>query len=140
MSKVRYKTFCSRFDVHLKLDGGKKLILEFKGKDVFTKERYLDVDDEEIQNALESIPAFGIYFNRSSEFDWMKKSVVEPEEAQLEEIKPTEILSKEFTTVGEAKTWINKNHNIPFNRLTNLASIEKEYESLNFKLSITQKK
>lgn len=92
MAKRRYKSNCSKISVHL-LVGGKKIIHEFKGKDTYTKERFTDVVDPEIQNALESASIFGVYYYKSSEFDWME---AEEKAAQESEVDSEEIDSEEL--------------------------------------------
>lgn len=81
MAKRRYKSNCSKLSVHIVVNG-ELVIHEFKGKDFYSKERFSDVVDPEVQKALESAPAFGVYFYKSSEFDWL-----EIEERDAEEEK-----------------------------------------------------
>ena len=165
MNKVRYCSNCVSFNISLSLKAGRKTI-NFAGKDVLKKERYFDTEDEEIQQALESMKDYGTYFYRSNEFDWMKaeakkvgkeegfmpdvetiqtisdlSEVIEKEVlANAEETKeptpPVSLEPKSFKTNLVAQNWINKNHAVPYTKLKSKESLEAEYAKLGFQLKI----
>jgi hypothetical protein len=118
--------------MHLDLPDGTHIVHEFKGKNVYTKERYTDVEDPQIQKLLEASEAFGVYFVKSNEFDWMEaeeKAVKLPEvktDPDIKETQPGESNVKVFTTGEQAKDWLNQTMNVPYRKLTNKAKIIEE--------------
>lgn len=110
MAKRRYTSKCSKFLIHLDLPDGTHTVIDFKGKNVYTKERYTDVEDPQIQKLLEATEAFGVYFEKSSEFDWMEAEENAAKQAEeIEEIQPEEgDLIEDFDT-GELYVFKNGN-------------------------------
>lgn len=162
MAKRRYTSKSIKFSMHLDLPDGTHTVLEFKGKNVYTKERYIDVEDPEIQKLLEASSAFGEYFEKSSEFDWMEaeetisnevenESVPEdttPEnenetdiedESDVEDEKQEESKVKVFTTGTDAKYWLNQTLSIPTNKLTNKAKMIEEGALLGYTIEFETK-
>jgi hypothetical protein len=147
MAKRRYTSKCIKFSIHLDLPDGTHTVLEFTGKNVYTKERYIDVEDPKIQKLLEATEAFGEYFEKSSEFDWMEieekaKTKVIPEkiittieeetdteekqEPGDEELQPEKGKVKVFATGEQAKEWLNQKMKVPYKKLTNKAKMIEE--------------
>lgn len=105
MSKKRYCTSCSNFDITLIIDG-KRCIVGFRGKDVLKKERYLDTEDKKVQKALESSDAFNVYYYKSTEFVWMEEAEEEEPKEQTFEIPLNGTEYPEVTTVGSARIFL----------------------------------
>lgn len=146
MAKKRYCSNCSEFNIYLPI-GKEQINLRFHGKNSLTKERFVDIEDKAIQEALEKSPSFGIYFYKSNEFAWTeveeKPIIEEPKEEEI--ITPTEeteqeIIEKEFTSGTKAKSWLNKTFNIPLHKLSNNAKIKNEFAVLGIDLILTPKK
>lgn len=135
--------------MHLDLPDGTHTVLEFKGKNIYTKERYTDVEDPQIQKLLEATEAFGVYFERSNEFDWMEAEEKEAQaKAQAEE--PSDIqeinesqagISKSlvFTTGTEAKNWLIQKLGVPSYKLGNKAKMIEEAELLGYTIEFENK-
>lgn len=120
MAIKRYITSgSSEFTQYLTLPNGKELKVRFAGKDVHTKERFVDVDDVVVQEALESQKAFGVYFRLS------KETIVEaytlPVDSRLE---------KEFATVRDAKDYLHLNHGIAYSELPNRIKVVEVFSGL----------
>ena len=141
----RYCAYCSKYSIMLQLEDGRNITLEFSGKNPITKERFVDVSDPLIQKALEESPYKGIYHYVSKEWDWMQdeselteKSTVilgeiivnnEPEKVKVKGLK-----KKEFSTVKDAKSWLNTEYEVSFALLGNKQMIIEKAKELGFEL------
>lgn len=141
MSKRRYTTSCLNFEIWLTIKGERKII-SFGGKDILTKQRYLDTEDKEIQKALESNPFFGVYFTKSIEYDWMELEE-KPKEAHavVEEIPKLKtdktLIERQFKNITEAKQWINKNHNVPYSKMKTKEQLVSEFANIGYQLILS---
>jgi hypothetical protein len=124
MAFKRYIANCTTdFVIHLALLNGEELKLRFIGKDYFTKQRFVDVEDPLIQKALEEHKDHGVYYN-ISDVHYEEPATITPD---------TEVV-KEFPNSEEARVWLNKNHNVPLKRMMNKQMITEQYELLGFKI------
>lgn len=109
-------------------------------KSPVVKMPFYSTSDETEQQILESHPSFNVSFKLSDESK-AEVEKTEVKEIEVEETQSNEIALKTFKTFGEAKSWINEHHEIPFNKLTNSTLIQAEFEKLGYSLEIeTQKK
>ena len=56
-----------------------------------------------------------------------------------EEKTVQETATKEFPHLKDAKFWLNQKHGIPYNKIINQTSVEREFEKLKIKLVISKK-
>lgn len=151
----RYSATSQEYEIHLQLSNGKAIVLEFIGKDSVTKRRFIDVRDPLIIKALEKSPAFGVNFECTAiieETAVEENIIIEPnvnsntEETKeekapatpQEEEKQVKLPQPEFTTLKDAKAWLNKEYGIPYNKIINQTSVEREFQKRNIKLVIAK--
>ncbi len=141
----RYCAYCSKYSTILQLEDGRNITLEFTGKNPITKERFVDVSDPLIQKALEESKYLGIYHYASKEWDWMQdeselteKNTVIPGAITVnnepEKVKVKGLKKKEFSTVKDAKSWLNTEHEVSFALLGNKQMIIEKAKELGFEL------
>lgn len=151
MTIRRYCAKCSKFSIHLILEDGRNITIAFEGKNVIAKERFADVEDKMIQEALEKTDSFNNYFYKSNEFDWMKDGdqantdkltiipgvIVNNLEVKTEtpEDKKPDPEKKEFTTVGTAKAWLHHELGVPMAKLGNKTIVVEKALELGFEIS-----
>jgi len=130
MSIKRYSSPCAKFTINVMVDNKQKAIV-FDRYDHDQKRRFIDIDDSLIQGQIENSQDFNVYFKLDFE-------IADEEESEpKEEIKPDlPKIPKVFTTMNEAKKWLNKNHDAPYNRMVNGAMTIHEYEFYGFELKI----
>lgn len=151
MTLRRYCAKCSKFSISLILEDGRNITISFEGKDVIAKERFVDVEDKMIQEALEKTTSFNVYFYKSNEFDWMKEgdqidtekimvipaiavSNLDPKKED-QEVKKLDPIKKEFSTVSAAKTWLHKDFGVSMAKLGNKTIVVEKALELGFEIS-----
>jgi len=82
------------------------------------------------QELLEKNPAFNVLFTLEEII------VVKPETKEKEVIVESESVPKdvEFPNANDAKTWLNKEHNIPFTKINNKAKVIATGQELGFNI------
>ena len=95
--------------------------MKFNGKDIITKERFIDVEDPMVQQALEENEHFGSYFTLS-------------EYAIEEQTAPSETSHADMTfpNLKEAKEWINSTHGVSYSKMLNRIQVIQQFELLGF--------
>lgn len=150
MTLRRYCAKCSKFSISLLLEDARNITIAFEGKNIIAKERFADIEDEMIQEALEKTEAFNSYFYKSNEFDWMKegdqantdKVTIIPGvivnnlevKAEVVEVKP-EPIKKELPTVSAAKAWLHHELGVPMAKLGNKTIVVEKALELGFEIS-----
>ena len=153
----RYSTTSQEYGINLKLSNGKAIVLQFIGKDSVTRHRFIDVKDPLIIEALEKSQPFGANFECTAiiEDDAVSENIIiepnvtstievsaeqpAPEAPKEEEKTVQETATKEFPHLKDAKFWLNQKHGIPYNKIINQVSVEREFEKLKIKLVISKK-
>lgn len=151
MTLRRYCAKCSKFSISLILEDGRNITIAFEGKNVIAKERFADIEDEMIQEALEKTEAFNSYFYKSNEFDWMKEGdqtnadkvtiipgvIVDNSEVKKdeEEVKKPDPIKKELATVSAAKAWLHHELGVPMAKLGNKTIVVEKALELGFEIS-----
>lgn len=79
----RYCAKCSVYSTFLTLSDGRVINLQFSGKDVLKKERFIDVDDELIQEALEKSTSFNEYYYLSDHWKFLQETEVPENEVVI---------------------------------------------------------
>lgn len=149
----RYCAFCSKYSITLELSDWKNITLEFSGKNPLTKERFADVSDPLIQEALEKTASFNVYYYKSNHWNSISTdeqiadlgmSVIpgaitfdyESEKVEQKE-EQNGLIKKEFQTGKDAKSWLNSEHHVSFALLGNKQAIIEKGLELGFEISFT---
>jgi len=100
--------------------------IEFSGGIRQPREVYgtFTTNDKELQEAIEKDKGYGKKFKLKAEYKNPNQD--DDDEESLEE--------KEFSTVTEAKEWLNKEKGVGLNKLPNKTAVLKEAESLGVKI------
>lgn len=112
----------AEYSTYITLPNGKRMMITFGGKDVFTKKHFIDVQDEIIQSALEKNPSFGVYFYLSEVA--YKEATVSPR--AIEDIT--------FPNVTEAKDWLNKTQGVSHKKMANKGQTYEQFKALGYTL------
>lgn len=109
-----------------KMDKGVLRTFDFKGglkHPVFKAPSY-STDKIEEQKLLEAHPSFNVSFKLEVTID-EPEPIPESKQEIGSEPEP-EIKDMEFRNVQDAKTWLNKEHGIPFYKINNKTKVTKE--------------
>lgn len=142
---IRYSSKSSKYAVTATLKDGRKVTVEFTGRDSITRDRFVDISDPLIIEALESHPSFDVNFSRQCQLSDDAEAIIPGEislSGEKQDIKPEENKEpkgdkiKSFPTAKEARVWINTEHKVPYHKITNMDKLTHEFEQLGFELEL----
>jgi hypothetical protein len=110
------------------MDKGVLKTFDFRGgmkHPIFIPPSYITENEEE-QQLLESCPSFNRFFKLEESFD-----IPEFREDAIIEKEP-EIKEITFPNVQDAKTWLNREHGVPFTKTKNKAKVIAEASNLGY--------
>lgn len=116
--------------------GENQMSIEFKPGYGLRDEGYFLTNDLKVQQILEKDPRYKKSY-RLAEIDnmdiaeYIARNIIKEKETPKEVVKDD---MKPFTTSQEAKDWLNKEHAVPFNQITNKKKIIDKALELGFKI------